>query len=117
MDGFTELNASYSLNATLSLLCADFKSHIGHHGVIKYDGNNFFRVRVVKEFLSEAVVTMVDIGSCPRISKSEIFAPFPSLNGFREPPLGINCKLNVHLSEKEWGHVIFQKYVQVQIGN
>jgi tudor domain-containing protein 1/4/6/7 len=113
----SELKLAYSSDSNI-ILYADAKSHLGHYGVVQWDADeNFYRIRVVEEFVNDAKVLFVDYGSYEEIPKCDIFAVFESLTCFCKSPFGIRCKIDdVTLPLADWSKLILEKKIKVKIG-
>ncbi len=112
-----ELMLAYSSDSN-PLLYADGESHLGHYGVVYWDEEKeFFRIRVIEEFVNDAQVIFVDYGFYEKMPRCKIFSPLESLTCFRKSPFGIYCKVDdVSLSFDDWSELICRKEVKVKMG-
>lgn len=119
----TELLNVYSSLPNPPLLYGDGKSRLGHHGVLQWNEDQnyhrFRRVLIISELPDGLVeIYFIDYGNRLWIPRLKILAPLDCLNHFRQPPHGINCKLdgNFSFTASEWKSLVLDKWVEVNVG-
>ncbi|XP_057380096.1 tudor domain-containing protein 6-like [Daphnia carinata] len=114
-----ELSTAYSSETSAPHLYVDVESRLGHHGVVHWEVDQlYYRVRVTKELPNDVEVQFIDYGNSVCMPRRKILAPLGNLTRFRQPPYGVDCRLdlNVTLPVSKWNNLILDKWIKVKMG-